>query len=410
MNAFFAQVEQLCNPALRGRPVLVGGNPKTRTIVAAASYEARPYGIKAGMTYQEALRRCPDAIPVEGNPEKYIDYCHRLVAIYREFTDLVECYSIDEAYLDLTHVLALHGPPEVIARRIKQRILDEMGLTCSIGIAPNKLVAKMAADWQKPDGLTIVHPDELPHILWPLPVDALVGVGPRMKRHLARWGLNTIGRLAQFDPRRLRARFGVYGDLLHQWANGVDPSPVDPQVILSVKSMGHSYTLPMNTNDPDVIRWFLFWLADRAARRLRRDHYVGRTVSLTVRHADLQFIGRSHTLPFHTASPHDIADAALELFRKHWPPGDPVRLLGVSVSNLVPATRRQLPLFAPGARRDNVLAAMDQVKDRYGDAAITFGTLLTNERRHVRKKIGVFLTNKEKGNRNSPLAPEVVEG
>lgn len=404
MNAFFAQVEQLCNPALRGRPVLVGGDPRTRTIVAAASYEARPFGIKAGMSYYEALKRCPAAVAVEGNPDKYLDYCYRLTGIFREFTDVVECFSIDEAFLDLTHVRLLHGPPEEIARRIKQRILDELGLTCSIGIGPNKLVAKMAADWQKPDGLTVIHPDELPHILWPLPVDALVGVGPRMRRNLARWGLTTIGRLAACDPARLRARFGVIGDLLHQWAHGIDPSPVDPEVFMLVKSMGHSYTLPRDIADEDTVSWFLFWLSDRVARRLRRDGYMGRTVSLTVRHADMNWVSRSHTLPFHTASPHEIADAALDLFRLHWPPAEPVRLLGVSLSQLVRAERSQLPLWSEGARRVPVLAAMDRVKDRYGDAAITFGTLLTDERRDIRKKIGVFLTRKEKGNTKSPLA------
>jgi len=405
MNAFFAQVEQICNPSLKGKAVLVGGNPKKRTIVAAASYEAKNKGVKSGMSYYEALRLCPEAVIVEGNTSKYLDYCYRIVAIFREFTDLVEAFSIDEAFLDLTHVRNLFGEPEDVCRRIKDRLYEELELKCSVGIGPNKLVAKMAADWHKPDGLTRVWPEELPHILWTLPVEELVGVGRHMKRRLNSLGIETIGNLADYPQELLKRKYGVYGELLHQWANGVDDSEVDPGVFMTVKSMGHSYTLPYDTDDEETARQFLFWLSDRVARRLRSDGYRGRTVTLTVRNSDMFCFTRSRTLPAATASSHKIRDAAVELFRANVPPGVKVRLLGVGMSNLETATRqRELSIDSESAW-DRVFEAVDGVKNRYGDSAITFASLVDRPKRMVQPKIGMFLTNREKGRPDSPLIP-----
>lgn len=396
MNAFFAQVEQRCNPALRGKPVLVGGNPTTRTIVTAASYEAKARGVKTAMTYHEALRLCPDAIIVEGSQEKYLDYCRRLSAVFREFTDLVEVFSIDEAFLDLTPVMRHWKSPEAAGRAIKRRILEEIDLTCSVGMGPNKLVAKMAADWQKPDGLVVVRPEELPHILWPHPVDEIVGVGRRMKGHLHALGITTVGRLARYDADILKRRFGVYGEWLRQRANGIDPSPVDPEASVPVRSMGHTYTLPRNTDDPDTVRWFLFWLADKVARRLRREDYRARTVTMVARFSDMYTIGRSETLPEPTCSGHVLAETAMSLFHRHVPPRTPVRLLGVAASNLVPGRRYQLSLHHDLVRSEQLLAAVDRIKDKYGDRAITFATLTRTEKSMIRPKIGFFLTRKEK--------------
>ncbi|MFA6451467.1 MAG: DNA polymerase IV [bacterium] len=408
MNAFFAQVEQICNPSLRGKPILVGGSPTKRSIVTAASYEARPYGIKAGMSYFEALRLCPNAVIVEGNTTKYLDYCYRIVAVLREFSDIVEAFSIDEAFLDLTGVQSLLGTPEEIGRQIKERLREELELSCSVGIGPNKLVAKMAAEWQKPDGLTRVWPEELPHILRPFPVEELVGVGRRMRAKLGALGITTIVQLADYDVELLTRKFGVYGELLHQWANGADDSPVDPEVFLTVKSMGHSYTLPYDTDDAETIEWFLFWLADRVGRRLRRDGYHGRTVTLSVRNSDMSGFTRSRTLPFPIATGQAMRDAALDLFRENVPPGMKVRLLGVGLSNLTPDRFTQLSFDGEHRRRD-ALAAMDRVKDRYGDSSITFAALLGRPNKFIRKKIGVFLTNKEKGRPDSPLNPRNEE-
>jgi DNA polymerase IV len=408
MNAFFAQVEQINNPALRGKPVLVGGNPKKRTIVAAASYEARPFGIKSGMSYYEALRLCPQAVIVEGNTSKYLDYCYRIVGVLRDFTDVVEAFSIDEAFLDLTHVQNLFGAPETIAEKIKNRLYEELGLKCSVGIGPNKLVAKLASNWQKPDGLTRIWPDELPHVLWPFPVEELIGVGRHMRKRLNALGITTIGNLANYDAAILKRKFGIYGELLHQWAHGIDDAPVDPGVFLTVKSMGHSYTLPYDTDDTETIRWFIFWLADRVARRLRRDGYHGRTVTLAVRNSEMHGFSRSRTIPHSTCSGHTLCDVALDLFEKNVPHGLKVRLIGVGLSNL--ERDRPLQLTLDGETRNRrVLEAMDTVKDKYGDSAITFATLVGQPSKLLRKKIGMFLTNREKARPDSPLNPQSDE-
>lgn len=397
MNAFFAQVEQRCNPQLIGKPVLVGGNPTTRTIVTAASYEAKARGVKTAMSYFEAMRLCPDAVIVEGNQDKYLSYCRRLAGIFREFTDLVEVFSIDEAFLDLTPVLRLWGGgPEEIGRAIKRRVREELGLTCSVGIGPNKLVAKMAADWQKPDGLVIVRPEELPEILWPHAVEEIVGVGSRMKKHLNALGITTIGRLARYNVEILKRRFGVGGEWLHQRANGIDPSPVDPDASVPVRSMGHSYTLPHNTEDPETIRWFIFWLADKVARRLRRENYRARTVTLVVRSPDMFTFGRALTLPEPVCSGHELADAAMELFHRHVPERAQVRLLGVSASGLVPADHYQLSLQSDMVRTEALLHAVDRIKDKFGDDALTFATLMRPQRALIMPKVGFFLTTKEK--------------
>jgi len=402
MNAFFAQVEQICNPALRGKPVLVGGNPKKRTIVAAASYEARPYGIRSGMSYYEALRLCPHAVIVEGNTSKYLDYCYRLNDIFREFTDIVEAFSIDESFLDLTYSGRMSGGPEETALRLKQRLYETLHIKCSVGIGPNKLIAKMASGWQKPDGLTRIWPEDLPHILWNLPVDGLPGVGRRMKPRLGALGIRTIGDLANYNAAILKRKFGIYGELLNQWANGIDDTPVDPGAFSTAKSMGHSYTLPHDTDDPELIEWFLFWLSDRVARRMRRDGYAGRTISITVRNSDFLSFSRSTTIPRPTSSGHTLRDIALGLFRDHAPPGVSVRLLGVTASNLQRESPLQLTLDGESRHR-RALDAMDSVKDKYGDSAITFATLTGKPQKLVRKKIGMFLTNREKDRPDSPL-------
>ncbi len=404
MNAFFAQVEQICNPSLRGKPLLVGGDPKKRSIVAAASYEAKACGVRSGMSYYEAKKLCPDAIAIEGDSRKYLDYCYRIVDIFREFTDVVEAFSIDEAFLDLTNVQRLFGTPERICGCIKERLVEDLGLTCSVGIGPNKLVAKMASNMQKPDGLTRIWPEELPHILWPFPVEELTGVGRRMKRRLARMGISTIGDLGRFDPAVLRGQFGVYGELLHQWANGIDESPVDPTCFQTVKSVGHSYTLPRDIDDTETARWFIFWLSDRVCRRMRRDNYVGRTITLTVRNSDFLSFTRSLTLPEHTSSVHTLRDRAMLLYRRNVPPGMKVRLLGVSFSHLKKETPEQMELFSNERQRRAVDAAVDAVKDKYGDSAITFATLIGRPRGMIRRKIGCFLTSSEKGKSDSPLA------
>ncbi|MDP6433358.1 MAG: DNA polymerase IV, partial [Candidatus Scalindua sp.] len=227
MNAFFASVEQQSKPSLRDKPVAVIG-AQQRTVITTASYEARAYGVKVGMTVLEAKKLCPDIIFVAGNNKKYTDTCTRLVRLYADYTPLVEVYSVDEAFLDITGSLYLFCEPEDIAVQIKRRIRRDFGLTCSIGVGPNKLLAKLAGSMQKPDGFTIIHPGAVSEILEKLPVSELCGIGSRLERHLEAMGVKTCGELRRFSVKELENKFGIVGKRLHQMGLGVDESPVVP--------------------------------------------------------------------------------------------------------------------------------------------------------------------------------------
>lgn len=392
MDAFFAQVEQRHNPSLRGKPILVVGGPGRHAIVTTASYEAKKLGVKSAMSLPEALRLCPHALTIIGNPDKYIDYCYRLLNIYKEFTDLVEPYSIDEAFLDITDVQRLFGTPQEIGQKIKKQIKQELDLTCSIGIGPNKLIAKMAAEWHKPDGLTIVNPKDVPQIIWHMPVEEMIGVGPRMKIHLNNLGIKTIEDLAKYPAFLLKAKFGKYGEVMHQFAWGIDNSSVDPRSFDEIKSVGHSYTLPKDITDLELIKWYIYWLASKVARRLEKEGLAGRTIHLSVRSADFSDFGIQTSIPEKTNYPQKIANIAYELFLKNYI-GKSVRLLGISVSNLSSQDHYQLSLFYNKPKMSQVLNSIAQVKDKYGDDIIELATLLSkNKKRWVRQKVGCFLT------------------
>jgi DNA polymerase-4 len=245
MNSFFASVHQALDPKLRGRPVVVVGDPEQRRgIVLVASFEAKRMGAKTGMILQDARYLCPRGYFITSQYRLYVDFSSHFLRIMRDFTPLVEVFSIDEAFLDVTGSQKLFGSPVSIARQLKQRIRQEVGLTCSVGVAPNKLLAKMGADLQKPDGLTVIGFQDVPSVLWPLPVRSLFGIGPRYEQHLRKFNIITIGDLARFPVVILKRRFGVIGDVMWLSANGNDSSPVNPESLDRVKSMGHQITLP----------------------------------------------------------------------------------------------------------------------------------------------------------------------
>ncbi len=397
MDAFFAQIEQRHNPSLRGKPILVVGGPGRHAVVTTASYEAKRLGVKSAMALHQALQICPQALVVMGNPDKYLDYCFRLLNIYKEFTDKVEPYSVDEAFLDITHVQKLFGTPTQIATKIKARVKQELDLTCSIGIGPSKLIAKMAAEWHKPDGLTVVDRKDVPQIIWPMPVEELIGVGSKMKLHLNNLGIKTIEDLAKYPAYLLKAKFGKYGEILHQFAWGIDESEVDPKSFDEIKSVGHSYTMPKDITDLDLIKWYLYWLASKVARRLEKEGLAARTIHLSVRSADFNDFGVQTTIPEPTNYPQKIARIAYELFLKNYR-GKSIRLLGVSASNLTPQHQYQLELFTDKPKMAGVLNSIAQIKNKYGDDIIQLGILLLqNKKRWVRQKVGCFLTNREKG-------------
>ena len=317
MDAFFAAVEQHDNPRLKGKPVIVCGDPEGRGVVSTASYEARPFGVKAGMPVAQAKRLCPQGVFIKGDIQKYIKLSLQIIDILKTFTPLVEPYSIDESFLDVTGCEGLFGPPVGIAKLIKAEIRRKFDLTCSIGVAPNKLLAKMASDFQKPDGLVVIRQEDVPEKIWPLPVRALMGVGEKTEKVLHGLGIKTIGDLARYPVEPLEYRLGVVGKALHAMAWGIDNSPVRPSG-LPIKSMSNEYTLPEDTTNQEILKAHIMRLSCEVGRRLRKNGYVGRTVNIKLRYHDFITITRSESLRDFTDSDKAICEKAWELFLRNW--------------------------------------------------------------------------------------------
>jgi DNA polymerase-4 len=383
MNAFFASVEQQSNPALRGKPIAVIGSAK-RTVVTTCSYEARAYGVKTGMTVWEAKRNCPHLILVVGNNRKYTWTSARIIKIFLDYTPLVEVFSIDEAFLDITASQRLFGPPERIASLIKARIRHLFGITCSIGIAPNKLLAKLASEMRKPDGLVVIGEDEVQRVLENLPVRELCGVGSKTRQKLELLGIRSCGELGRFPVEVLRKKLGGIGERLHLMGLGIDDSPVIPaEEADEVKSVGHSMTLEHDIPLRKEILKYLLQLSEMVGRRARRYNVSGRTVTLSIRYADFDtWVGKQETLVEHINRSEDIyraAAAILETLALE----QPVRLLGVRLSSLS-YQGSQLPLFEEERKKTLMIGAVDQVNDRYGDFTVTFGSILDEDEKGSR--------------------------
>jgi DNA polymerase-4 len=327
------------------------------------------------MTVPEARRLCPSIICVPADNAKYTDTCCRIVSILQDYTPLVQVTSVDEAFLDVTGSLKLWGGVEILARSIKKRIQSQFGLSCSIGIAPNKLLAKLGSGMKKPDGLVIIRPEDIPILLEDLPVKKLCGIGPGMEAALAALGIRTCGELGRASVETLRTRFGIMGECLHQMGLGIDDSPVlSMEAQPEAKGVGHSMTLSRDIGDREVLNRYLLQLSEKVGRRMRREGYRGRIVSITLRYKDFTTFTRQHKCARYLDDGHGIFRVALEIFNA-LSLQQPVRLVGVSVSDLV-KDLHQLPLFDEDRRRRSVLTAMDQVNDRYGEFCITWGTLL----------------------------------
>ncbi|MEO0085241.1 MAG: DNA polymerase IV [candidate division WOR-3 bacterium] len=375
MDAFFASVEQQVFPFLRGRPVGVCGDPDSRTVVAAASYEAKRRGVKTAMTLPEAKRLCPEIVLVPGCPARYVDTSVRIIAYYATLTDLVEVFSIDEAFLDVTATSHLFGGPEAVARKIKDWLKETFGLTCSIGIAPNKLLAKLVGELNKPDGLTRVRRSEVPALMAKTPVEELCGIGHKTREKLHRLGIRTCAELGRYPERELVRLFGVIGAHLHRMGLGEDDSPVmacyhEPPV----KSMGHSFTLDRDTRDIAEIRKHLLQLSEQVGRRLRQDSFAGRTVTLVLRYADFTTLCRQRSLKTFIDDGYRIYSTALRLFEELYQPPRLVRLLGVSVSSLV-RRLHQDSLFDT-SRNQSLFQTIDRLNNRLGEFSISRGTLI----------------------------------
>jgi DNA polymerase-4 len=375
-NAFFASVEQSTNPDLRGKPIAVIG--RGRTVVTTASYEARAFGVKTGMNTWQAKQACPQIIFVIGDNRKYMHTSTEITKMMLDYTPLVEVFSIDEGWMDVTHSMSLFGTPENIAYQLKARIRHHFGITCSIGIAPNKLLAKLASEMKKPDGLTVIRPEDVSRILERMPVQELCGIGRKMERHLLMMGIRTCGELGRYDVGRLTRKFGVIGEQLHRMGLGIDESPVVPaEDQEEVKSVGHSMTLDRDIDSRRDILKYLLQLSEMVGRRARRYGVAGKTVHLTVRFADFTTIGKQQTRKDYTNQSDKIFDEALNILDT-LEIGQPVRLLGVRITNLR-YQQQQLPLFEDERRKVLATAAMDEVNDRYGGFSVTYGSLLDNE-------------------------------
>lgn len=388
MNAFFASVTQVLEPELQDKPLLIAGDPEKRHgIILTASYEAKKRGVKTGMPIWEAKMHCPQAILRPPNYPAFVDFSNRIFSILRDFSPLVEPFSIDEAFVELTGTEKIWGTPLQVAQTIKKRIKEEIGILCSVGIGPSKVAAKMAAGLQKPDGLTILTEADIPRRLWPLPIGELFGVGKQMEQHLQNMGIRAIGDLAQTPLELLQQRFGIMGASLREFARGQDTSPVNPASLDTVKSVGHQITLPKDYSHLQEIKVVLLELAEAVCRRARLGNYLGKTVSLTVKGPNFAGISRSCSLQELTAYPTVVYDTALKLFQQYWPAQQPVRLLGISLSNLTRSDCQQLSFFE---HEKKLYQAIDQIKNKFGEKSLLRGSFLLEE--------GVFYEGGEKQN------------
>jgi DNA polymerase-4 len=368
MNAYFASVEQRANPHLSGKPVIVTG--EGRSVVVTASYEARAYGVKTGMNVYTAKGLCPRAVVVFADFDKYTSTALEIHKILLKYTDLVEVFSIDECFMDVTGSIKIFGSPVEIALSIKDELKRRLGLTCSIGIAPNKLLAKLASDMQKPDGLVVIKQEDVQRLLDELPVEELCGIGEKMAQHLRGLGIRRAGELGRANIDMLVNYFGFWGYHLKRMGMGIDNSPVkryDEKE--GVKSIGHSYTFYFDTLDMEIILSYLRILCEMVGRRLRRYGMVGRTLALTLRYADFSTLTKRSTSGGTLYNGWQIYERAKGVLNGFLPLKDKVRLLGVSVSSLV-ENPCQGSLFDDMEKRNRLAEAMDRINEKFGEWTI----------------------------------------
>ena len=369
MDAFFVSVELLYRPELRGKPVVVGAPGDARGVVAAASYEARQYGIHSAMPSRTAKRLCPHAIFLPGNHERYEEWSAKVRALLERFTPVVQMVSIDEAYLDLTGTERLHGSAWVVAQKIQRAIWEETELPCSIGVAQSYVVAKVASDAAKPRGLLWVPPGAEAAFLAPLPVRRIPGIGPVTEKSLQELGVRTVGELAQIEQNKLEETFGQYAETLYRKARGEDAELwfVDEEQ----KSISHERTFGEDIGDETALDATLSYLAQLVGQRVREQALHARTITLKLRYASFRTLTRALTLKEATDLDAVIYDAAVRLFRRAWDRKQKVRLLGIAAGALSPAPGQLSLLDAEQRARQGKLArAADQLRERYGSDAV----------------------------------------
>lgn len=381
MDAFYASVELLDRPELRGRPAIVG-HASGRSVVSSATYEARRAGVRSAMPVAQALRLCPNAVVLEPHFDKYSHYSAMVLNILGDVTPLVEQVSIDEAFLDVSGAVRLLGSPARIGADIRRRVFAETGLACSVGVAGTKFMSKLASTMAKPDGLLVVPVAQTLEFLHPLPIGALWGVGPSMQETLHRYGLRTVGDVASTSVDVLRGWVGdASGVRLHELANGIDHRRIEPGS--REKSIGHEQTFELDVTDVAVLRRELLRLSAQVGARLRTHHLVGRTVALKLRYADFRTISRSRTLAEPTNVGRRIYEETMDLLDSALHPGDAIRLLGVRAEQLLPDGSGAPVLWDPDEGWRDAEHAMDRVAARFGAGTVTSAALVGTTPRRV---------------------------
>src|SRR5215469_734929 len=372
MDAFFVSVEELYDPSLKGKAVVVGGQRHERGVVSAASYEARKFGVHSAMPLRTAAKQCPHAVFVDGHPDRYRECSEKVYKVLGTFTPQLEMASVDEAYLDMTGTERLHGPPLKTAHNLHRRMKAETGLNCSVGIGSSRLIAKVCSGQAKPNGVLWILPGEEGKFLAPLDVREIPGVGKVMEGRLHALGIRKVGDLRKLEERELEQRFGKWGLALAGKARGEDAGGwFDAEVgaDLAAKSISHEHTFNQDTADPAQLESTLMRLSEMVGRRLRESNFHARTVQLKLRYKDFTTITRAHSLPAATQLDTEIFEQIKTLFHKNWRRGGYVRLLGVHCSsfeeaagqaNLLEDDRRQ--------RWQQALAAADRMRDKFGDS------------------------------------------
>ncbi|MFP4661167.1 MAG: DNA polymerase IV [Halanaerobiales bacterium] len=369
MDAFFAAVEQLDNPELKGKPVIVGGvGLDNRGVVSAASYEARKYGVHSAMPMVQARSLCPDGIYLQGRHYRYSELSRQIFDIFYEYTPLVEGISIDEAFLDLTGCHRLFGDSIEIGKKIKSEIQERIGLTASVGLAPNKFLAKLASGMDKPDGFFIIPEDRISEILEPLPVGKIWGVGKKTEETMQKRGIETIATLKKLKINELEAMYGKMGVQLYHLARGIDNR--DVKVDNQIKSISHEETFQEDVTDKDQILSCLLRMSSKVSRRLRKNGFEGSTIFIKVRYGDFTTYSRRLTISIATNDIDQIYGTGKRLLEREKLLKKPVRLLGIGVSNLSVENSKQLSLFNDRIKEDKLNKTIDGLKDKFGDGSV----------------------------------------
>ena len=384
INNCYASIEMLHHPKLRGHPVAVGGDAEARHgIILAKNYEAKAFGIQVGNTIWEAKQKCPKLLVVPPTYSLYTRVSRDFKAILSEYTDISESFGLDEQWIDVSHSMSLFSSSaEVLANEIRQRVYREIGVTISIGVADNKIFAKLGSDYKKPDACTVITRENFKEIVWPLAAGDLLGVGPATQKKLYAYGVRTIGAIAALEPRTLQSWFGKWGLILHTFANGGDTSPVDATNSRKNVSVGNSTTTPRDLIDEDDCHFVFLNLAESVAERVRQLGLKGRTVEISLRDNSLHSITRQRTLQQPTNLAIEMTEAAIQLLRANYKWEKPLRSIGIRATNFVTEdTNMQISLFDDGRRErlEVVERTMDDIRHRFGHYSIGRASLLADK-------------------------------